>query len=105
MLMTGSAVNFDFRIPRAHRLLRIAFKHTASTKADSTDSLSLTVKRLMESGLWKKIFEDTAILVADIDALFGEKYESRPQSYRITANTTNTDLLYVEVFVQLLEEW
>lgn len=101
--MTGSDVNFDFSVDKSHRLVRMIVKHTDSSKDESMDSLSLTLQRMAESGLRVDLFEDTAILATDIVIEFGVKYEFGPTPYRLTGNSTNTDRLYVEWIIQLLE--
>jgi len=101
--LTGAAVTVELKIDRPHRLTFLAAHHTTSTPGtDSTDSLSLTLKRIMESGIKHILFEDQAVIVADVNALLGERYERPPSTYEIIANSTITDRLYWELYVQLL---
>ncbi len=102
--LTGAAKTVRFPIDRPHRLLRLEAHHTDNVKADSVDSLALTLSRLTEMLLWQVKYYNPAIIVADIEALFEEnENEYGPTSYRIIANSTITDRLYWELYVRLLE--
>lgn len=104
VLMTGSPVNLDFGIIKAHRLIKVELKHTNSAKTESIDALDITFQRKMEKlgSLLHDLFEESGIIKSDIRLLFGEKYEYLSQYYRLTLDTTETDRIYLEVYVQLM---
>lgn len=99
--MTGSVVNTDIKLQYNFRLVRIELKHTDTNKADSTDSLSATISR-KKYGLWNVLAQNTAIVKADADFLFGETYEFLQTELRLALNTTSTDRIYVVIVIQLL---
>lgn len=104
--MTGVAVLTTLGILKSHILKKVVLKHTDNVKADSADNLKVTVQRgmgLLEA-LWIDLYEDTVGTTASDIALIFEKYDNYEfptQYYRLSLNTTNTDRVYPEIYIQL----
>lgn len=106
MTLTGSAVTVDLQIPHAFRLQRVEVKHTDSAKANGTDAFTWFFQVLdWSDGLPFKIISYTASVVSDfLEDDFLEVY-SYPQgsNFQFSLDSTNTDLAYLKVIIQLLE--
>ncbi len=101
--MTGANVVIEFGILEGHILRRLELKHTDSAKAESIDSLTITFQRRLEmlDSLLHDLFEETTTK-SDKRVIFGSEYTYPSQFYRLTLNTTNTDRIYPEVYIELL---
>ena len=100
---TGSQVTTEFIIRFPHKLIRLDFKHTDSSKAEATTTLSFSLQSMMKSGLWHDIYENTGISVSDVSKIFDSKKRNYPaQLYRILTNTTSTHRVYPELVVEVV---
>ena len=103
--MTGSDIITEVGILEPHILKKVELKHTDNAKAESTDTLKITFQRRMEllDVLLHDLYEDAkGTKKSDIRLLFGENYEYPSQYYRLTLNSTNTDRIYLEIYVELI---
>ena len=103
--MTGVNVITEFAILEPHKLKKLELKHTNSAKAESSDNLKITFQRRMGllDALLHDLYEDAVGTTAsDKRFLFGDNYEYPSQYYRLTLNTTNTDRIYPELYIELL---
>ena len=103
--MKGSDVITEFGILEPHILKKIELKHTDNAKAESTNKLKITIQRRMEllDSLLMDLYEDLKGTVkSDIRLIFEHNYEYPSQYYRLTLNTTNTDRIYPELYIELL---
>lgn len=102
--MTGANVVKQFGILIPHKIKKVEIKHTDNVKADSADNLKITFERgmgLLEA-LWHKLYEDAVgTTSSDIRLIFEKNYEYPSQYYRLMGNTTNTDRIYLEVYIEL----
>lgn len=99
--MTGSAVTRALTILEWHRIIKIEVKHTDSAKDDSTDALTWYLERKFfdcSSGI--ALASYTSSTISDFIEAFGEKFEYPRAEYELSFNTTNTDLIYLEVYIQ-----
>jgi len=100
--MTGVNVIVELTVLKGHILKRLELKHTDSSKVESIDSLLITFQRRLEmlDSLLHDLFEETACVKSDKRVIFGYEYPS--QTYRLTFNTTITDRIYPELYIELL---
>lgn len=97
---TGSDINTRFNIPRMHQLLRIGIKHTDSNNVDSVDSLAYSISKRHYPNLWMLLLNIDDSTASDIlDEYVG--YYMEIGEYLIVSNSTNTDLLHINVLVKI----
>ena len=96
---TGSDVEILFNIPFMHELQKMEIKHTDSSDADSIDSFDYSLQKRTQENLLFYIHNITDIVVSDMYDEFVGYYHERCQ-YRLVSNTTNTDKLYISIFIQ-----
>ena len=106
MEMTAAAVTLDCRIPIGHRLVRFEWKHTSALYADSVDATAAILSRIdyvMPLGaaviLWRLYYEAASTSSSTV-VPFGEGYEYLAATYRLSFNTTNTDLIFPRLWIQ-----
>jgi hypothetical protein len=99
LTMTGSAVTLDAYIPTGHRLVRFEWKHTTSAGVDGLDATAVILSRIDKTLLWR-IYAEAASTSSTTVVPFGEGYEYHNCRYRVSFNTSNTDLVYPKLWVQ-----
>lgn len=103
ILQTGSAVTTNIYIQMPHRLIKVEVKHTDSSNADSTASLTWSLTRAIANNLLEKLINYVSSTVTDFIEKFGEGYEFPDMQYQLITNTTNTHRIYPKITIQLLE--
>jgi len=106
--MSGSDVTTQLHIDFPHRFLRIHLYHTSSAYAASTDALALTVERPVATvptlaRFTDQLFREYDITASKLIEVFGEAFEYEECIWSIVLNSTSTDLVFLEIYVQLLE--
>ena len=85
------------------RIIRVDLKHVLSNdKTDAVSGLSYWIYRFLPNGLPFRIARALGITDADIEVLFGERYEISADSLRIVLNGTATDKVQVMLLLQRL---
>ena len=99
---TGANVTQYFTIPFLHRMHRIDVKHTDSAKADSVDALTYSLKygTVIAPELLFALEVNTATIVTDTSHIYS-KFVRSASRYQLISNTTNTDLLYVTLVIEI----
>lgn len=96
---TGSDVETIFNIPLMHQLLKAEIKHVDSAGADSIDALNYSVSHRHHPNLWLILLKVVGSVASDIVDEYIDYYMTRGE-YRILTDTTNTDLLYISVYIR-----
>jgi len=101
---TNAAVNHDFQIAEPHRLINMEVQHTAAAGTLSTDALTWSFNRMEGSEMpnavpLESVSESTQ---SNFHVTFGEKWEKDKGQYRFIENSTNTDRVYVILYIQML---
>lgn len=101
---TGSDVTQYFMIPFHHRILRMEVKHTDSSYADSVNALTYSLKMgaTVNPALLFAIVTNTATIVSDTAHLLD--FPRTQSRYQLITNSTNTELLYVALLIELEED-
>lgn len=100
---TGSDVTQYFMIPFKHKLHQFIVKHTDSSDADSTNALTYTLKYglgRIKPNLFLLLKSISASAVTDAIHLFTDFWRSQTR-YQLITNTTNTELLYVSLVIEV----
>ena len=103
---TGGNVTQSFMIPFRHKLHQFIVKHTDSSDADSTDALTYSLKYglgQIKPNLFLTLKSISATAVVDAIHLFTDFWRSQTR-YQLITNTTNTDILYVSLIVEIEDE-
>lgn len=102
---TGSAVNHDFDINFPFELLALYLQHVDVSLALSTDALTWELDRVKENEFPQPfpLVAYTSSATSNFLELFrGQEFILPLGSYRLTENTTNTDILYVRILVRVI---
>lgn len=100
---TGSDVTQNHSIPFKHKLHQFVVKHTDSSDADSVDALNYSLKYglgQIKPNLLLSLLTVTASIISDSIHLFPDFWR-RQNRYQLITNSTNTDLLYVSLIVEV----
>ena len=103
---TGANITQYFMIPFRHKLHQFVVKHTDSADADSTDALTYTLKYglgQIKPNLLVTLKSVSATAVTDAIHLYTDFWRSQSK-YQLITNTTNTDLLYISLIVEIEDE-
>lgn len=103
---TGANVTQHFMIPFRHKLHQFVVKHTDSADTDSTDALTYTLKYglgQIKPNLLVTLKSVSATAVTDAIHLYTDFWRSQSR-YQLISNTTNTNLLYVSLIVEIEDE-
>lgn len=103
VLQTGSAVTKNYKLPFAHRLVRVEVKHTDSSDADNTAAFTWSFAVQKVKGIFEKIIDYASATKTDFIWKFGEGWEFPNGVYKFITNTTNTHRAYLTMVIQLLE--
>ena len=99
---TGGDVLTYFQVPFMNMLERIEIKHVDSLNSDSNDLLSYSISHKQFPNFWMIIFNIENIIYPDIIDEYQNYYESG--QYKIISNSTNTDKLYISVYIKITED-
>ena len=105
--MTGSDVPTQLHVPFPHRFMRFHLYHTDSSDAASNDALSVTIERPAGtvptlSKFTDQLFKESYIPASKLIEVFGETFEYEECIWSVVLNSTSTDRIYLEIFVQNL---
>lgn len=98
---TGADVTTLFNIPFAHELTTITVKHTNATNVDSSDAETVTFNKRY-GNLWFNFWTIAAGVASSVQGKFTDSY-ILPGQYQIVSNTTNTDLLYIQFEIYVMQ--
>ena len=98
---TGSAVTTLIDFPFAHELTTITVKHVDTSEADSSDAQTITFNHRY-GNLWFNMWTITAGTASDTYGKFTDSY-MKPGQYQIITNTTNTDKLYIQFEIYVMQ--
>ena len=99
---TGSAVTTLFDIPFGHELTTISVKHTDASNANSSDAQTTIFNHRYGGNLWFNIWTISGGTAADTYGKFTDAY-MLPGQYQIITNTTNTDKLFIEFEIYVMQ--
>lgn len=99
---TGSDITQYFSIPFFHKLHRFEVKHTDSSNVDSVNALTYSLKygSTVVPSLLFAIITNTGTVISDTAHRFDHFWRSLSR-YQLITNTTNTELLYVSILVEI----
>lgn len=102
---TGADVTQYMSIPFKHKLHRIERKHTDAAFADSADALTYSVKygATINQSLLMNLITVSASVLIDVIHLFPDFWRGDTR-YQLVSNTTNTDLLYITLVIEVEDE-
>ena len=98
---TGSAVTTVLNVPFAHELTTVTVKHVDTNEANSTDAEDVTFNHRY-GNLWFNIWSIAGGTAADTYGKFTDSY-MLPGQYQIITNTTNTDKLYIQFEIYVMQ--
>lgn len=106
LTMTGSNVDTEVKFP-AHRLVRLECYHTDSAHDASTDALDIRLFRAKGSiesqqHMYDDVYKLDDTVASSILKLFGESYEFEESTWTLRLNSTNTDIVEVALYIQVL---
>ena len=80
-------------------------KHTDAAYADSVNALTYTLAKgsTIRPDLLFALITNTATIITDTAHLFTDFWRAQTR-YRLVTNTTNTDLLFVSLLVEIEDE-
>lgn len=99
---TGANVTTRLNIPYAFQFNRVEFKHTDATDADSNDALTYGLDKKTWNNLVMTYLAVTTSTASDIIQEFEDYYFEKGEFILIT-NSTNNDLLYLTIYIRMLE--
>lgn len=99
---TGAQVNTRLEFPFGHQLLKAELKHTDSADADSTDALTYAMLYRGVANLMNSLRSGSGVTASDILEVFGDEYIHSETVYLFETNTTNTDRIYITLYIRLL---
>lgn len=107
LVLDGTTQNLTVHVSRAHRLVRLALKHTDSSDADSLVALTIFVQQeiLFPTSLFVTMFGVNNFRLeagGSIILGFGETYEETGTRYRIQLQGTSTNRVYPILTIQYL---
>jgi hypothetical protein len=106
LLMTAGAVTSTAKIPFAHRLVKMEWKHLDENLVDGTDATAAILSRddyiPLGNVLWRLYYEAASVSSTTV-VPFGEAYEYYGCSYVLSFNTTNGDWVIPVLWVQELK--
>jgi len=97
---TGSDVTTVFNVPFMHKFQKMDIKHVDAAKADSNNPLDYTVSHRHHPNLWLMLLDITDSIASDIIDEYID-YNMDRGEYRIVSDSTNTELLYISVYIRL----
>lgn len=100
---TGSDVQTLFNIPFMHIFEKMELKHVDSSDADSTDALTYSVSHQQYPNLWLIFLAVVNSIKADIVDEF-VNYRHEQGQYLFITNSTNTDKLYIALYIKVTGE-
>lgn len=102
---TGADIARYFSIPFLHKLHRFELKHTDSSFADSVNALTYTLKygSTYNKSLLFTIISNTGSIISDTAHLFSDFWRSTSR-YELKMNTTNTELVYVSMLIEIEDD-
>ena len=102
---TGANVTQYFSIPFLHKIHRVEVKHTDSANVDSVNALTYSLKygATTVKSLLFNLITNTATIVSDTAHLFSNYYRDSTR-YQLITNSTNTELLYVTLIIEIEDE-
>lgn len=98
----GSDVITRLNIPYAFQFNRVEIKHTDSSDADSSNSLTYGLDKKTWNNLLMTYLAITTSTASDIIQEFEEYYFEKGE-FVLTTNSTNTELLYLTIYIKMLE--
>ena len=99
---SGANVTTIFNVPYMHELIRMDTKHTDSADADSADALNYSLSHRHFLKLWMLYIAVVGETASDIIDEY-EDYPVEAGEYKLISNSTNTDLLYISLYLQMKE--
>ena len=101
----GANVTQYFTVPFLHKLHRFEVKHTDSVYADSVNALTYVLSKgsTIRPDLLFALITNTATVITDTAHLFTDFWRAQTR-YRLVTNSTNTDLLFVSLLVEIEDE-
>lgn len=103
---TGGDITQYFTIPFRHKLHQFIVKHTDSSDADSGDALTCSLKYglgRLKPNILIALKSVSASTESDAIHLFTAFWKGQSK-YQLISNTTNTDLLYASIVVEIEDE-
>ena len=97
---TGANVVSRFNIPYMHELIQMDIKHTDNTNVYSTDALAYSLSKRHHPNLWMLLLNIDVTTASDIIDEYTEYYMETGE-YMVQSNTTNTDLLHVNIIIKM----
>lgn len=107
LTMTGAEVTKLLQIPYPHRLVKMILRHTSSADVDSIDPLDIQIRRdtgkIEINSVLKEILKTEADLVdSAITITFGDGFEYEASTWTLGFNSTATDRVYIQIYLQRL---
>lgn len=99
---TGADVITRLNIPYAFQFNRVEIKHTDSSNADSSNALTYGLDKKTWNNLLMTYLAVTTSTASDIIQEF-EEYFFEKGEFVLTTNSTNTELLYLSIYIRMLE--
>lgn len=100
---TGADVENIFNIPFMHELRKFEIKHVDASKADSTNALAYSVSHRHHPNLWMLLLSVPVSTASDIIDEYSD-YDMQSGEYKLITNSTNTELLYISVYIKITGE-
>ena len=97
---TSANVVSRFNIPYMHELIQMGIKHTDNVNADSTDALAYSLSKRHYPNLWMLLLNIEVTTASDIIDEYTDYYMEAGE-YMVQSNTTNTDLLHVNIIIKM----
>lgn len=99
---TGAQVNTRLEFPFGHQLLKIELKHTDNADDDSTDALTYAILYRGVANLMNALRSGSGVTASDVLEVFGDEYIHSETVYLFETNTTNTDRIYITMYIRAL---
>lgn len=99
---TGAQLYTYLEFPFPHQLLKAELKHTDASDADSTDAFTYAISHRGVSNIFNSLRSGSGVTASDIMEVFGDEYIHSETVYLIETNTTNTDRIYITLYIRYL---
>jgi len=96
----------ELHIKFPHRWISTNFRHTNNADVNSTNALTIIIRRPanknIPAGFEEDLYNEINIKASKITELWGEKFEREQGTYDLIFNTANTERVYPVFYVQNL---